>query len=312
MTVLPDEVFVVFQGDERPRLADVIQQGYPLVTVGCIPRRGAAAARNAGAAWTGADLLAFVDDDCTVHPAWLQCYLRHFADDPILAAAGGSVVPVSSQVEAFTLGLQLDCQPHLYTRVRNPVGTIDRSGNLCVRAPVFRELGGFDEGLGAGTAFPAAEDTDFVYRALRRGLRLRYVPDAVVYHEQWRSRDEAARVEQGYGFGLGAFLITHVRQGDVYAAGLILRIAWHLGLRPMAAGLLRRRWERFHSGWRYLRMLPWGMIKGARRMPIYLDPSRSSDALTAVRGRQTVKDGEDTVTLGRQAATAQGSTMSPK
>lgn len=272
MTVLPDEMYVVFQGDERPRLADVIQQRYPTVTVGCTPRRGAAAARNAGAAWTGADLLAFVDDDCTVHPSWLQCYLRHFADDPSLAAAGGRILPPPSQAGAISLGLQRAGQPRLFERLRNPVGTIDRSGNLCVRASVFRELGGFDEGLGAGTAFPSAEDTDFVYRALRRGLRLRYVPEAVVYHEQWRSREEAARVEHGYGFGLGAFLITHVRQGDVYAAGLVPRIAWHLGLRPMIIGLLQRRWERFHSGWCYLHTLPWGMIKGARRMPVYLDP----------------------------------------
>ncbi|MER3436602.1 MAG: hypothetical protein C4346_02700 [Chloroflexota bacterium] len=267
MTALPGEVFVVFQGAERPQLADAIQQRYPAVTVGCTPRRGAAAARNAGAVWAGADLLAFVDDDCKVHPAWLQCYLDHFVDDPKLAAAGGSVVPASSQADAISVGLQLASQPRLFERVRNPVGTIDRSGNLCVRATVFWELGGFDEGLGAGTAFPSAEDTDFVYRALRRGLRLRYVPEAVVYHEQWRSRDEVARLEQGYGFGLGAFLITHVRHGDMYAAGLVPRIAWHLGLRPMITGLLQRRWERFASGWRYLHRLPWGPSRSISIQP---------------------------------------------
>ncbi len=270
MTVAPDAILFVFQGVEQPQRSASIQQLYPAVQVLWIPRRGASPARNAGATATDADLLTFVDDDCTVHPAWLQCLLNHFAADPALAVAGGRVVPASSQRGTIQLGLQLAGQPSIYEQLRNPVGTIDRSGNFAVRADVFRALGGFDEGLGAGTPFPAAEDTDFVYRALRKGLRLRYVPEAIVYHEQWRSPQEAARVERGYGVGLGAFLIAHIRRGDLYAAGLVPRIAWHLGLRPILAGLAQRRWDRICSGWRYLHMLPVGMIKGARRQPIYL------------------------------------------
>lgn len=270
MTVVPGEILVVFQGAEEPHRSAAIEQRYPAVRVVWAPRRGAAAARNAGAMATDAGLLAFVDDDCTVHPAWLRCYLDLFAADPLVAAAGGKVVPASSQPGAVQLGLQLADQPRIYEQLRNPVGTIDRSGNFAVRSEAFRALGGFDEGLGAGTAFPSAEDTDFVYRALRKGLRLRYVPEAIVYHEQWRSPQEAASVERGYGLGLGAFLIAHARRGDFYAASLAPRIAWHLGLRPILTGIVGRKWDQVRSGWRYLHMLPAGVIKGARRQPIYL------------------------------------------
>jgi GT2 family glycosyltransferase len=283
MTVVPGDILVVFQGAEQPHRSAAIQQRYPAVRVVWIPRHGAAAARNAGATATDADLLAFVDDDCTVHPAWLRCFLDHFAADPALAAAGGRVVAASSQPGTVQLGLQLAGQPRIYEQLRNPVGTIDRSGNFAVRSEVFRSLGGFDEGLGAGTAFPSAEDTDFVYRALRKGLRLRYVPEAIVYHEQWRSPEEAASVERGYGLGLGAFLIAHARQGDLYAAGLVPRIIWHLGLRPVWTGLVRRRWDQVRSGWRYLHMLPAGMIKGARRQPIYLPCEETETHCVPVR-----------------------------
>lgn len=96
MTVAPGQILVVFQGTEQPHLTAAIQQRHPAVTVMWTPRQGAAAARNAGAMKTEADLLAFVDDDCTVHPAWLKSYLDLFATDPTVAAAGGRVVPASS------------------------------------------------------------------------------------------------------------------------------------------------------------------------------------------------------------------------
>jgi GT2 family glycosyltransferase len=267
MTVMPASIIVVFQGAEDAALRRKLADRHPKVTVIWAQRQGAAAARNAGAAVADAcDLLLFVDDDCTVDPAWLTCYLDAFAADPLVAAAGGRVLPMDELGDqAVMLGLQTDPRPRLFTRRTNPVGTIDRTGNFAIRAEALRALGGFDEGLGAGTRFPAAEDTDLVYRAMCAGFRLRYLPEAIVYHTQWRSAAEAAAVERGYGLGLGAFLITHVRRGDCYALGLAVRIAFHLGLRPLLDGLVRRRPSPMRSGWCYLGGIALGAIKGLRR-----------------------------------------------
>lgn len=267
MIARPASTIVVFQGTEDDALKRELAARHPQVTAIWAKRRGAAAARNAGAAVAGPDdLLLFLDDDCTVDPAWLTCYRDAFAADPILAAAGGRVLPIGEPGdEAVTLGLQTDPRPRLFTRRTNPLGTIDRTGNLAIRAEVLRVLGGFDEGLGAGTRFPAAEDTDLVYRAMRAGFRLGYLPEAIVYHAQWRSAAQAAAVERGYGLGLGAFLVTHIRRGDGYALGLAVRIAFHLGIRPLFDGLVRRRRSRMRSGWSYLAGIMLGAIRGLRR-----------------------------------------------
>jgi glycosyltransferase involved in cell wall biosynthesis len=262
----PNDVLVVFQGSEDPALTAAVRVLPPAATVVWTGRRGAAAARNAGAAHTAADLLLFVDDDCVVDRVWLGCYRTAFDEDPRLMVAGGQVRPYgTTNLHAQALGLQLDLRPRVVDRLTNPVGTADRSGNLAVRREAFFALGGFDEGLGAGTSFPSAEDTDFVYRAMRAGFRLRYIPEAIVDHDQWRAPSEAIAVEQGYAIGLGAFLITHVRRGDAYALGLVFRNAWHLGVLPIVDGAIHLRRHRLRSGWHYLSGIPRGMLRGLRR-----------------------------------------------
>jgi GT2 family glycosyltransferase len=247
----PGAVVVVFQGAEDRILTDAVRASHPETTVVWAARRGAAAARNAGVARTDADLLLFVDDDCVVDPGWLRCYQTAFALDPRLMIASGQVRPLGADgADPNALGLQLHPHPRVFDGLANPAGTVDRSGNLAARRTAFEALEWFDEGLGVGTAFPSAEDTDFVYRAMRAGFRLRYLPGAIVDHDQWRSRSEAIAVERGYALGLGAFLITHVRRGDLYACGLVLRVGWHLGVRPFVDGVTHRRPDRLRSGWR--------------------------------------------------------------
>lgn len=283
MDEAPDEVIVVFQGPEDRAMTDAVRARHPDTVVVWASKRGAAAARNAGAARTHADLLLFVDDDCVVHPRWLGCYRSAFAEDERLMFASGRVSPLDGgHVASVGVGLQLGSVPRLFDQLANPVGTVDRSGNLAVRRSAFAALGGFDEGLGAGTAFPSAEDTDFVYRAMRAGFRLRYLPDAAVDHDQWRSGSEASALERGYAIGLGAFLITHVRRGDAYAAGLVGRLAWHLGVRPLVVGIVQRRPDRRRSGWHYLLGIPMGMARGIRR-PAEHHAGRAEDVPTGRR-----------------------------
>jgi GT2 family glycosyltransferase len=266
MATRPHEVIVVFQGDRDDALRDEIRHRHPDVQVLWAARQGAAAARNAGAAQSGGELLLFVDDDCIVEPDWNCRYLDAFAQDPALMIASGQVRPFGSHGQANDgLALQLDPVPRTFDGPANPVGSVDRTCNLAVRRSAFVLLGGFDEGLGAGTRFPSAEDTDFAYRAMKAGLRQRYLPDVVVLHEQWRTESQAAAVERGYAVGLGAFLITHVRRGDLYAVSLVPRLTWWLGVRPVLEGVAHRRRARRQSGLRYLTGIPRGMVRGVRR-----------------------------------------------
>ena len=85
-----------------------------------------------------------------------------------------------------------------------------------------------------------------------------YIPAAVVVHAQWRSPAEAARAERGYAAGIGAFIVPRIKKRDWYGASLGPRLLWHLGLRPVCAGLVQRKPERVASGLRYLTGIPRG------------------------------------------------------
>jgi len=270
----PDETYVVFQGVADPDLREALTTAHPGVNVHWASRIGTSAARNEGARRTSAELLLFVDDDCRVDPGWIAAHCRVLDQDSTLGISGGKVVEGEALSEgAGNLGFQIDDQPKRFTRRRNPVGTLDRAGNLAIRSDVFRKLGGFDEDLGPGTRLRSAEDCDLIYRAMKRGIRMVYTPTAIVHHNLWRSHNAIATTECGYGIGLGAFIAGHARAGDAYALSLLPRLMVHMGMRPVVRGMVKRDKRALASGVRYLTRLPYGFLLGLGRRAISGTPA---------------------------------------
>jgi len=73
-------------------------------------------------------------------------------------------------------------------------------------------VGGWDERLGAGSSFPAAEDNDLGFRLLEAGYRIVYVPDAVLHHRSWRPGRQYPQARWRYGVGKGGFYAKHARE----------------------------------------------------------------------------------------------------
>jgi GT2 family glycosyltransferase len=88
---------------------------------------------------------------------------------------------------------------------------------------VFDLVGLFDERLGPGTNFPAAEDNDLGFRLLEQGLCICYVPEAVVYHRAWRSEREILALKWRYGVGRGAYYAKHMSWRDPYMFSRMIR-----------------------------------------------------------------------------------------
>ncbi|MET9295656.1 glycosyltransferase [Streptomyces sp. NPDC003077] len=171
------------------------------------PRRGRAAARNAGAAAAGAPWLVFLDADVLVGPGFLSAYaaaarpglflhgrVRELpAADGLLArlrdsgaaavrreraalgsgaapAAGGLVASALERaVEAMAGGALPDVAPWL--------GFV--GANTAVERAAWRRAGGFDEGFGHEWG---CEDLELGLRLHGLGLRRRLIPDALGVH----------------------------------------------------------------------------------------------------------------------------------
>jgi len=170
------------------------------------PRPGLSAARNAALRSTRADVIAFTDD-CLPQADWLLQLCAHFS-------AAGAAQVVGGRVELhdpadLPITINTSTETRLIERPSMNLTSI-MGCNFAFHREVVERIGAFDEQLGAGARFISAEDTDFLYRALKGGFRLAYDPRIAVRHNHGR-RTEADRTKlmRGYAIGRGAMYCKH-------------------------------------------------------------------------------------------------------
>jgi GT2 family glycosyltransferase len=121
--------------------------------------------------------------------------------------------------------------------------------------------------FGAGTKIASGEDSDFLYRAHKKGLKIRYYPDVLVYHDHGRKADsDVNALLRGYGCGRGAFYCKHILLGDRIVMRMALReviLTIRLLIKNLRAGHSIER-QRIGNGSCGLLM---GVIRG---LPIFL------------------------------------------
>lgn len=228
-----DEVVVVDSASRAGTTAEVADRfGFPVVR---LERPGLSRARNAGVEATTAPLVAFTDDDCQPDRAWMARVSAGFTG----ASVGFLTGRVNADQHERAVSVFESATPRWWGP-EDDVLTMGHGANMAFRREVLEELGGFDERLGAGSRFPAAEDTDLFWRALRTGWSGRYEPGAIVTHLQWRSRNDVLRVEYRYGVGGGAFAAkvraVERREGRALIGRLLWDEAAAPGLRHLRAG----------------------------------------------------------------------------
>jgi glycosyltransferase involved in cell wall biosynthesis len=152
------------------------------------PQQGLSRARNAGILDARGEIIAFMDDDVTVGPGWLQ-NLTASLHGGEWAGAGGRILPPQDfePPRWLTLGGEMDLGGALALfdlgkapgELRKaPYGT-----NMAFRKSMFEKYGTFRVDLGrCGNTLLSNEDTEFGRRLMSGGERLCYEPSAVVYH----------------------------------------------------------------------------------------------------------------------------------
>jgi GT2 family glycosyltransferase len=246
------EILVVDQSGLSEVAAAVQTAGAQLVRC---EGRGASRALNAALRAAAYDVVLVTNDDCTVASDWVAVAWEHMEPNAD-AIVTGQVRAGGDGEQGLVPSTNLDPLPHDYSG--QVVYWALYGGNMALPRDAILALGGFDERRGLELA---AEDCDLCYRWTKAGRPLRYEPDLVVWHHDWRTPGELHARYVQYGRGQGAFYAKHIRAGDRRALRFLLRdLQW--GLRGLAAGIIRRRpaWTDERRG--LLRGLPSGLWHG--------------------------------------------------
>jgi glucosyl-dolichyl phosphate glucuronosyltransferase len=198
------------------------------------PNQGVSHARNAGIRESRGDVLAFMDDDVTVDPAWLW-NLTAALHSGEWKGTGGRVIPVWKTKPPSWLSTKgpYALAPFVAFDLGSEAGPLTEppfGANMAFRKEMFEKYGGFRTDLGrCGNNLLSNEDTEFGRRLLLGGERLRYEPSALMYHPVYESRIQKKYLLRWW-FGKG--------RADIAELGIRQGTKWFLGGIPLY--LLRR------------------------------------------------------------------------
>ncbi len=192
-------VLVVDNGgrDGTPEAVAEMARTFPVPLQAVVEQRpGASAARNRALQTCGDDLLIFLDDDVTCSPGLVAAFQRAFADPRVDAAGGRIVLALPDDAD----DLLVHHAPRSYggpwaaydlgpaTRTAGGDVPMPFSGNMAIRAPLLRAIGGFRDDIGYGTSGLPGEDTALFRKLEAERKHVLYVADASVIHRFQREK----------------------------------------------------------------------------------------------------------------------------
>lgn len=155
---------------------------------------GPAAARNTGAKKATGEIILFTDSDCVPEKNWLEEMIKPFEKKLVkklplaepfkeekIVGVQGAYKTKQKSITARFVQLEIEDRYDLMQSEQEKNGSIDFIGSYSAgyRKKVFLEFNGFNE------SFPTAsgEDPELSYRMEKKGLKLVFNSNAIVYHE---------------------------------------------------------------------------------------------------------------------------------
>jgi glycosyltransferase involved in cell wall biosynthesis len=168
----PFEVIVVDSStDATPR---IVAQGFPWIHLHTFPeRKYCGDARNFGVSVAGAEIVAFLDADCTADSRWVEEIVKAHSDPAL--AIGGSIA--NGNPESFIGWAAYFCEFSAWMPGGTPRWVNDIAGaNMSYKREVFERYGCFIGGT-------YCSDTELHWRLDRAGHRLLFKPSIRVFHK---------------------------------------------------------------------------------------------------------------------------------
>lgn len=201
--------------DRTPQIVREFMASHPDCDVNYVieTNQGHTFARNRGIAESDGDVLLFLDDDVLLDDGYFTNLMRHYTEDPTLAASGGRVIVRYEQQRPAWMSRFLEpmlghqdfgSEVAIYGKNKYPVGC-----SMAFRASTFAKTGVFNTDLGRrGTALGGNDEKDMLFRVQGAGLKISYLPDVILHHriDDRRLTNDYVR-RQAIGVGQG----EHIR-----------------------------------------------------------------------------------------------------
>lgn len=262
--VLPSEMIVVDQSSNDATRSVVEKCGRGTMGITYIRQEplGLAVSQNTALAHATCPVVAIIDDDCIADKKWLATLEQAFSLPEGFGAVTGRVLPMEPEGErVYPVASRISTVRRDFSGKMLP-WPVGGGNNFAVRREWFDRIGGCDERLGPGSPGEGGVDMDLFYRLLRAGARIRYEPEALVYHERQSKAGRIARRPM-YGHGMGASCAFRLREGDLYALPMLGQ--WLIfRARLLSQAILGRQWMAVHEEWLMLGSSLRGLIHGLR------------------------------------------------
>ncbi|MFA4889345.1 MAG: glycosyltransferase [Candidatus Omnitrophota bacterium] len=200
------EVIIIDDGSQDKTaeiLGNYVQKIKIITNANCL---GPSEARNTAARQARGELVAFTDADCIVDKNWLKELLEGFRRSPEVVSCGGTQeIPEDESQFGRSVAKFFKKTGFFTDYMRKAKGSLMEVGhnpscNVMYRREVFLKEDGFLAGLWPG------EDVELDYRLRKKGYKLIFNPQAIVYHYRLANLKAFLRMMFRYGQAQG-FLV---------------------------------------------------------------------------------------------------------
>lgn len=168
-----------------------------------LANKGRSKALIAGLKETSAFAIALTDDDCILDKNWLT-EATNSLDENVCLVYGQTKPYLPEKNLGKFCPSTFSKKPNRFSVTSN-LGKhwleVGFDNNVLIKRAVFEKIGPYKWWMGPGCLVPAAEDAEFILRALIAGYKIAYNPRMLAYHDRFLTKDEFDRQLLAYNYG---------------------------------------------------------------------------------------------------------------